>query len=35
LRRSAAGTGMPETEMRRALVGGMDPVDAYNRYGKF
>jgi 4-hydroxy-4-methyl-2-oxoglutarate aldolase len=24
-----------ETEMRRALVGGMDPVDAYNRYGKF
>ena len=24
-----------ETEMRRALVGGMDPVAAYNRYGKF
>ena len=24
-----------ESEMRRALVGGMDPVDAYNRYGKF
>ena len=22
-------------EMRRALVGGMDPVEAYNRYGKF
>jgi regulator of RNase E activity RraA len=24
-----------ETEMRRALIGGMDPVDAYNKYGKF
>jgi len=24
-----------ETEMRRALVGGMDPVAAYHRYGKF
>ena len=24
-----------ESEMRRALVGGMDPVEAYNRYGKF
>jgi regulator of RNase E activity RraA len=24
-----------ESEMRRALVGGMDPVDAYHRYGKF
>jgi 4-hydroxy-4-methyl-2-oxoglutarate aldolase len=24
-----------ESEMRRALVGGMDPVDAYNRFGKF
>lgn len=24
-----------ESEMRRALVGGMDPVAAYNRYGKF
>ena len=24
-----------ETEMRRALVGGMDPVAAYQRYGKF
>ena len=24
-----------ETDMRRALVGGMDPVDAYNKYGKF
>jgi regulator of RNase E activity RraA len=24
-----------ETDMRRALVGGMDPVEAYNRYGKF
>jgi regulator of RNase E activity RraA len=24
-----------ETEMRRALVGGMDPVEAYNKYGKF
>lgn len=24
-----------ESEMRRALIGGMDPVDAYHRYGKF
>jgi 4-hydroxy-4-methyl-2-oxoglutarate aldolase len=24
-----------ESDMRRALVGGMDPVDAYNKYGKF
>lgn len=24
-----------ESEMRTALVGGMDPVEAYNRYGKF
>ena len=24
-----------ESEMRSALVGGMDPVEAYNRYGKF
>ena len=24
-----------ESEMRRALIGGMDPVAAYNRYGKF
>jgi 4-hydroxy-4-methyl-2-oxoglutarate aldolase len=24
-----------ESEMRSALIGGMDPVDAYNRYGKF
>jgi 4-hydroxy-4-methyl-2-oxoglutarate aldolase len=24
-----------ESDMRRALIGGMDPVDAYNRYGKF
>jgi regulator of RNase E activity RraA len=24
-----------ETEMRRALIGGMDPVEAYNKYGKF
>ena len=24
-----------ESEMRRALIGGMDPVDAYNRFGKF
>ena len=24
-----------ESEMRAALVGGMDPVPAYNRYGKF
>jgi len=24
-----------EGEMRRALIGGMDPVEAYHRYGKF
>jgi 4-hydroxy-4-methyl-2-oxoglutarate aldolase len=24
-----------ESEMRRALIGGMDPVEAYNKYGKF
>ena len=24
-----------ESDMRRALVAGMDPVEAYNRYGKF
>jgi len=24
-----------ESEMRRALVGGMDPVAAYDKYGKF
>ncbi len=24
-----------ESDMRRALVGGMDPVEAYHRYGKF
>jgi regulator of RNase E activity RraA len=24
-----------ESEMRQALVAGMDPVEAYNRYGKF
>ena len=24
-----------ESDMRKALVGGMDPVDAYNTYGKF
>jgi regulator of RNase E activity RraA len=24
-----------ESEMRNALIGGMDPVEAYNRYGKF
>lgn len=24
-----------ESDMRKALVGGMDPVDAYNAYGKF
>lgn len=24
-----------ESDMRRALVGGMDPVEAYRRYGKF
>ena len=24
-----------ESEMRRALMSGMDPVEAYDRYGKF
>ena len=24
-----------ESDTRKALVGGMDPVDAYNTYGKF
>jgi len=24
-----------ESEMRRALIGGMDPVEAYDRFGKF
>jgi 4-hydroxy-4-methyl-2-oxoglutarate aldolase len=24
-----------ESEMRRALIAGMDPVEAYNKYGKF
>ena len=24
-----------ESEMRKALIGGMDPVEAYHRYGKF
>jgi regulator of RNase E activity RraA len=24
-----------ESEMRKALIAGMDPVDAYNRFGKF
>jgi len=24
-----------ESDMRRALVRGMDPVEAYNKYGKF
>ena len=24
-----------ESEMRAALIGGMDPIEAYNRYGKF
>ncbi len=24
-----------ESDMRKALVGGMDPVDAYNTYGRF
>jgi regulator of RNase E activity RraA len=24
-----------ESEMRQALIGGMDPIEAYNRYGKF
>ena len=24
-----------ESEMRSALIAGMDPVDAYNRFGKF
>jgi 4-hydroxy-4-methyl-2-oxoglutarate aldolase len=24
-----------ESEMRNALIAGMDPVEAYNRFGKF
>jgi regulator of RNase E activity RraA len=24
-----------ESDMRRALIGGMDPVEAYHRFGKF
>jgi 4-hydroxy-4-methyl-2-oxoglutarate aldolase len=24
-----------ESDMRKALIGGMDPIEAYNRYGKF
>jgi regulator of RNase E activity RraA len=24
-----------ESDMRRALVSGMDPVEAYHKYGKF
>jgi len=24
-----------ESDMRRALIGGMDPVAAYRKYGKF
>jgi 4-hydroxy-4-methyl-2-oxoglutarate aldolase len=24
-----------ESEMRRALIGGMDPIEAYDRFGKF
>jgi 4-hydroxy-4-methyl-2-oxoglutarate aldolase len=24
-----------ESDMRRALIGGMDPVEAYEKYGKF
>ena len=24
-----------ESDMRRALIGGMDPVAAYEKYGKF
>ncbi|MEP6943657.1 MAG: RraA family protein [Betaproteobacteria bacterium] len=24
-----------ESDMRKALIGGMDPVDAYHKYGKF
>jgi hypothetical protein len=24
-----------ESEMRSALIAGMDPVDAYHRFGKF
>jgi hypothetical protein len=25
----------PAQEMRNALTGGMDPVEAYDKYGKF
>jgi hypothetical protein len=24
-----------ESDMRRALIGGMDPIEAYEKYGKF
>jgi regulator of RNase E activity RraA len=24
-----------ESDMRKALIGGLDPVEAYNRFGKF
>ena len=34
--RQDRGSGRrPRRDMRRALIGGMDPVDAYNKYGKF
>jgi regulator of RNase E activity RraA len=29
------GVVATESEMRRALIGGMDPVDAYHKFGKF
>jgi regulator of RNase E activity RraA len=29
------GVMATESEMRNALIAGMDPVDAYNRFGKF
>jgi regulator of RNase E activity RraA len=31
----AEAVAATETEMRAALIGGMDPVDAYRRFGKF
>ena len=31
----AAEVVATESDMRRALVRGMDPVEAYNKYGKF
>ena len=31
----AEGVMATESEMRNALIAGMDPVDAYNRFGKF